>query len=255
MQKAYLVSVVILAVCFMSWQAAFSAGEDSTINSIDESQIVIAQYTWNAEQYPFSLADFNAEIEGLPSYRRGKLKDRESKEQYLVELIGEKLKILAAEERGLGKNSDYVKQAEDYKHQLMVEKLSKVEVDEKISYTEEELKQFYEEHKHESSYNEEAQCKATCISVADKELAQATLDEINDGKDITESAQELSEAGKLIGPGSGNSEPGDTGYFTQDISADWKPFLDTVFAQDIGEIVDSVFEIEVKENVYLLVFR
>ena len=257
MKKTLLMSVMILTVCFCSWQIVISHEghtDREATDEVDESTVIIAEYSWNGEHFSISLADLNAKIEDLSTYRQRKLRARESKEEFLTELIEDKLKVLAAAEKGYDEDPEHLEQAEDYKHQLMVEKISELEVDEKIDITEEALMRYYEEHKSESAYIEEARCRATCISVTDKELAQKTLDEIKAGKDILEAAKELSERNKLNGPGAGRS-PGDTGFFTKDISPGWQDFIDAVFAQEIGEMTDSVFETEVEEKTYYLIFR
>ena len=258
MKKSLLMSVMIFTLCFCSWQFVFAHGEDAhheVADEVDESKVIIAEYSWNGEQFSVSLADLNAKIEDLSSYRQRKLRARESKEEFLTELIEDELKILAAAEKKYDEDPDHLKQAEDYQHQLMVEKISEMEVDEKISISDEELMQYYEEHKSESTYIEEAQCKATCISVTEKELAQTTLDEIKAGKDILEAAKELAEKNKLKGPGSGTRSPGNTGYFTKDIAPSWQPFIDAVFAQEVGEMSDTILEIEVEGTTYYLIFR
>lgn len=258
MKKTLLMSVMILATCFCNWQIVYSHEDDlahEATDEVDVSKIIIAEYSWNGEQFSVSLADLNAKIEDLSSYRQRKLRARENKEEFLTELIEDKLKILAAAEKRYDEDPEHLAQAEDYKRQLMVEKISQLEVDEKISVTEEELAQYYEEHKSESTYIEEARCKATCISVTDKKLAQTTLDEIKAGKDIVEAAKELGEKNKLKGPGSGTRAPGSTGYFTKDMAPNWQPFIDAVFAQEIGEVTDTILEVEVEEQIYYLIFR
>ena len=258
MKKTLLMPVMILAICFCSWQIVFSHEGDMAhegTDEVDESKIIIAEYSWNGEQFSISLAELNAKIESLSSYRQRKLRARESKEELLTELIEDDLKILAAAEKRYDEDPEHLEQAEDYKHQLMVEKISQLEVDEKISVTEEELAQYYEEHKSESTYIEEARCKATCISVTEKELAQTTLAEIKAGKDIIEAAKELGEKNKLKGPGAGTQAPGSTGYFTRDIAPSWQVFIDAVFAQEVGEMSDTLLEIEVEGKTYYLIFR
>ncbi|MDE0300246.1 MAG: peptidyl-prolyl cis-trans isomerase [Candidatus Poribacteria bacterium] len=258
MKKAVLMSVVILLACFCSWQSVFAHGDDSeheVADEVDENRVIIAEYSWNGESFTVSLADLNAKIEDLSSYRQRKLRPRESKVEFITELIEDELKILAAAEKRYDEDPDHVEQAEDYKHQLMVEKISQLEVDEKIDVSEDELMQYYEEHKSESAYNEEAQCKATCISVTDKDLATKTLAEIKAGKDIIDSAKELADKNKLKGPGSGTRSPGSTGFFTKDIAPSWQPFIDAVFAQEVGDVSDSILEIEVEGTTYYLIFR
>ena len=142
---------------------------------------------------------------------------------------------------------------QDYKHTRLVQRLTLIEVDEKVSLTEEDLRWYYEEHKAE--YIEEAAARATCISVMEKVLAQEVLAQIKTGVDITELAKGLSEKGKLLGPGSNEANPGSTGLFTKDESQDWQAFVDAVFDMKIGEITEEILEVDVNSETYYLVFR
>jgi hypothetical protein len=137
----------------------------------------------------------------------------------------------------------------------MVERLTEIEVDEKIAITEEGLKQYYEEHKTEE-YVEDATVRTTCITLDDEDLAQATLDRIKAGEDIIEVAKELSENGKLTGPGANKNDPGNTGFFSKSVSSRWQPFVDEVFAQEIGEVTEDVFEMDLgNDEAYYMIFR
>ena len=83
-----------------------------------------------------------------------------------------------------------------------------------------------------------------------------TLDAIKAGKDIVEMAKELSEAGKLAnGPGTNEDDPGNTNFFTKSASARWTEFIEAVFAQEVGEMTDAVFEIDVNDETFYLIFR
>jgi hypothetical protein len=69
-------------------------------------------------------------------------------------------------------------------------------------------------------------------------------------------AKELSEVGKLAsGPGTNQDDPGNTYFFSKASSARWEDFIETAFAQEVGEITDSVFETEVNDAVFYLIFR
>ena len=107
-----------------------------------------------------------------------------------------------------------------------------------------------------SEYIEEEKVRATCITLDDEDLAHETLDAIEAGKDIAEMAKELSEAGKLAnGPGLNQDDPGNTGFFRKSVSPRWSEFVDAVFAQEIGEMTDAVFEIDIEEDTFYLIFR
>ena len=106
-----------------------------------------------------------------------------------------------------------LKKAQEYKHTLLIERLTLIEVDEKVSPTEEDRRHYYEEHK--SEYVEEAAARVTCISVVEKALAQEALAQTKAGVDISELAKGLSEKEKLFGPGSNKVDPGNTGTLYQ----------------------------------------
>ena len=254
MKKTLIVLVAIAAICTASWQIARSQHTESSAESVDESKTIVAEYSWNGTPYQISLADLKAAISELPIYRQENYASKEGKAEYLAELIDEKLKILAATEQGLDKNEEFLKKAEDYKHQLMVERITEIEVDQKVAYTEDDLKAYYEAHKGE--YIEAANVRTTCIGLQDEDIAQDAMEQINVGKDIIEMAKELSEKGELRGPGSNSQDPGNTGPFTKDASRSWQAFIDAVFEQEVGETTEDVFEIDIGDDqTFYLIFR
>ena len=250
MKKTLIVGSAIMAVCLTSWQLVLS---QHPAEPVDESQIIVAEFDWGGKQHQISLAELKAAIEELPIYRQQNYESKAGKAEYLEEFINEKLKELAAIEKGFDKNEELLKKAEDYRNQLMVEKLTELEVDKKISYTDDDLKQYYEANKGE--YVEDAQVRAICIALTDEDLAQETLKEINAGVDIVEMAKELSEKGKLTGPGSNKNDPGNTSFFTRDASTRWQSFIDAVFEQQIGEMTQELFELDVNDQTYYMLFR
>ena len=249
MKKILIIFAVIAAIGLSSWQIVQS--QDVT-GPMDESQIIVAQYEWNGT-HEVSLAMLNAEIAALPEYKQKNYQSKASKLVLLEDFINQKLMLLAAAEAGFGKGEEFLKKGDDYKHQLMVERLTEIEVDEQINITENALRQYYEENK--DTYVIEEKVRATCITVFDKELAQKTLEEIQAGKDILDAAKELGEKGLLTGPGSNPDDLGDTGLFNRDISARAQAFVDTVFAMEVGEMTEEVFEQEVEVDTYYMIFR
>ena len=249
MKKILIIFAVIAAIGLSSWQIVQS---QDVAGPMDDSQIIVAQYEWNGT-HEVSLAMLNAEIAALPEYKQKNYQSKASKLVLLEDFINQKLILLAAAEAGFGKSEEFLKKGDHYKDQLMVERLTEIEVDEKINITEEALRQYYEENK--DTYVIEEKVRATCITVFDKELAQKTLEEIQDGKDILDAAKELGEKGVLTGPGSNPDDLGDTGLFNRDISARAQAFVDEVFAMEVGEMTEEVFEQEVEEDTYYMIFR
>ena len=254
MKKTITIFVIVVMTCLLTWRFVQSDSHEQSMPAVDESQVVLAAYKWNDKSYQISLADLNAAIAELPVYRQQNYENREDKAEYLEELIEERLKILRATDEGFDILPEHVKKLEDYTHQLMVEKLTEAEVDAKVVYTDEELMAYYQENL--SEYIEEAKVRAICISLDDEDLAYETLDAIKAGKDIVEMAKELSEAGKLAsGPGTNRDDPGNTYFFSKSASARWSEFIEAAFALEVGEMTDAVFETEVNDAVFYLIFR
>ena len=254
MKKTITIFVIVIMTCLLTWRFVQSDGHEQSMPAVDESQVILAAYKWNDKSYEISLADLNAAIAELPVYRQQNYENREDKAEYLEELIEERLKILRATDEGFDTLPEHLKKLEDYTHQLMVEKLTEAEVDAKVVYTDEELMAYYQENL--SEYIEDAKVRATCISLDDEDLAYETLDAIKAGKDIVEMAKELSEAGKLAsGPGTNRDDPGNTYFFSQAASARWSEFIEAAFALEVGEMTDAVFETEVNDAVFYLIFR
>ncbi len=254
MKKTFIVVIAVVASCLLTWSFVRSDNHGSSTKKAEKSEIIVAEMKWNGELHQISLADLEAAIAELPTYRQRNYASKAGKAEYLEIYIDEKLKILQAKEAGFDKLLEHLKRLEEYTHQLMIEKLTEMEVDEKITYTEKDLMAYYEGHK--KDYIEAAQVRATCITLDDEDLANETLDQITAGKDIIEMAKKLSEEKKLAnGPGSGQEEPGNTFFFNKKASPTWSEFIDAVFEMEIGEITETVFETDVQDTTYYLIFR
>ncbi len=256
MKKIIVVVAAVVATCLLTWSLVRSDNHESASEEVDKGQIIIAEYKWGGELHQISLAELEEAIAELPSYRQQNYATKAGKAEYLEDYIDEKLKLLQARDAGFHQLLEHLKKLDDYTHQLMVEKLTEIEVDAKVSYTDEDLKIFYDVHK--SEYIESAKVRATCITLDDEDLANETLDQIKAGTDIVEMAKKLFEEKKLVAnsPGSANQEdPGNTRFFTKNASPNWSEFIDAVFEMEIGEMTDAVFETEVNDETYYLIFR
>ena len=250
MKKTSTAFIVFLAIGLIACRVYRLA---DAMAGVHDSQVILAQYEWDNVQFHISLANLKSAIEKLPKTRRDDLISKNSRAEYLEELTNEKLKVLDAIGRNLDTDASLLKSVEEYQQQRMVQRLIEIEVDEKVSYTEAELKAYYEAHKED--YVAKAESHATCISLTSRHRAQEVLDEIKNGKDMAELAAELSRKGELRGPGDTESDPGKTRLFAQTDYPRWRRFADTVFALGIGEMTKEVFEIEVNNVVYYMIFR
>lgn len=254
MKKYFIIATVIVATCLLTWSFVRSDSHESGEEEVDKSQIILVEYKWNGEPQQISLAELEAAIAELPPYRQRNYANKAGKAEYLEEYIDKKLKLLQAKDAGFDTLQEHLKMMEDYTHQLMVEKLTEIEVDSKVAYTDEDLMAYYEEHKAE--YVEAEKVRATCIPLDDEDLANQTLDQIKEGKDIIEMAKTLSEEKKFAnGPGVNQEDPGNTLFFAKDASPNWSEFINEVFQMEIGEMTDAVFETEVNDETYYLIFR
>ena len=95
-----------------------------------------------------------------------------------------------------------------------------------------------------------------CITMTDKVRADETYAHIQEGRDIAELAQELSDKGELVGPGANPASPGDTDYISREsFPAGTEPFLDAAFAAEIGTLHEGVIEVDVQGQKYYMIFR
>ncbi len=212
---------------------------------------VLAEYEIGGKQ-KITLEELEQEIAELPKYKQRKYEDREGKAEYLELMAESRIILEEAKKLKLDEDPEILKKVEEYLHQLMVEKITEMEVDNKIKpVTEEDKRAYYEEHKEE--YVEPEQVRLTCImSEEDEEQANEWYKQIQEGKDIAELAKELSEMGKNVGPG---ARTGDTGFFTQKAFPAAQAFNDAAFALKVGEMYPGVFALDVQGTNYYAIFR
>ena len=254
MKKLFFVMAVVLATCFLTWTLVRSDNHEVSEEKIDKSQIVLAELKWNGKFHQISLAELEAAIAELPPYKQRNYANKAGKAEYLEDYIDKKLKLLQATDEGFHKLQEHLDKLDDYTHQLMVERLTELEVDAKVFYTDEDLQKYYKEHM--ADYIEDATARATCITLEDEDLAYETLDQIVAGKDIVEMAKQLTEDKKFAnGPGMNEEDPGNTGFFRKNTSPSWSEFVEAVFEMEVGEMTESVFETDVDDVTYYLIFR
>ncbi|GIX06118.1 MAG: hypothetical protein KatS3mg115_0521 [Candidatus Poribacteria bacterium] len=213
--------------------------------------LILAEYNWGGQSYQFTLADLLDRYRDLTEYRKTRLNSRERWIEFLNEQLTEALKVHEAKDLGYGYTEEDERRLQEYRHQLMVEKLVREEVDEKISYTEEDLQAYYEEHRDE--YIEPEKVRLTCITLTDREEAEKLLEEIKNGRDIVEAARTYSEMGKNAGPGVGNY--GDTGLFDRSTYGHAKEFTEAAFSLAVGEITPEVVVQPLQDQTYYMIFR
>ncbi len=249
----------------------------------DADRVVIAEFEWRGKQQ-ITFEDMMKEISQLPEHKQRQYQSKEGLVTYMQLMAESRLILCLAKDKKLNEDpqilqkvkdyhheligskrrighpenfqvtSEHFKKLEDYTHQLMIEKLTEIEVDAKVSYTDEDLMSYYEAHK--NYYVSEAKVRATCITFKDEDLANKTLKVIKAGRDIIEMAKQLFEEGKLAdGPGTTEEDPGNTFFFSRTASIPWSEFINAVFVMKVGEMTDVVFETKVNDETYYLIFR
>ena len=215
---------------------------------------VIAEFEWNGTHY-ITLEEMLQEISELPTYKQQQYQEVEGGfEEYMNLMAESRLILCLAKDQKLDENPEILKKVQDYYHELLVDKITDVEVDQKLKLTEEDYQQYYEENKED--YVELEKVRLTCITVQNEERAKEVFQRIKDGEDIAALAVELSENGELIGPGSNNEVPGDTDFFDNAMySRRAKSFSDAAFELAVGQMNEEILHVELDGENYYLIFR
>ncbi len=212
---------------------------------------VIVEYNWHGKQY-ITSEEMEQEISEMPVYRRDRYKDKEGKEKYLKDMIEERLKYLAARSAGLHEEPEIKGKIKEYRHQLVVEKLATQEIDEKVTVSDEDMREYYDEHKDE--YTEPEKVRLTAITLDDEERAQQVFQQIQLGeKTIEQAARELSEKQENIGPGGSNN--GDTGFFNPKQYSRMEEFSKAITDLKVGQMTSKIVAQEVQGTPNYLIFR
>jgi peptidyl-prolyl cis-trans isomerase C len=148
-----------------------------------------------------TVADFDSRIENIPVYYRNIVK--QNKKRYLNEIILETLFYEDAIRKGLDKEKDILTEA---KKKIMVSKLIKIEVDDKLIIPESDVMKLYEERK--MTLKTPELWRASHILIADEAQAKLILDELSKGANFEDLAKKYSiDATAARG--------GDIGYFRE----------------------------------------
>lgn len=215
---------------------------------------VIAEFEWDGKHH-ITLEEMLQEISELPSYKQPQYQEAEGGYEEYMNLMAESRLILClAKDKKLNEDPVVLKKVQDYYHELLVDRITEIEVDEKIKLTEEDYQAYYEENKGDYLVSEKV--RLTCITLQNEERANEVFQRIKDGEDIAELAKELAANGELIGPGSNNEIPGDTDFFDNTMySRRAKPFSDAAFELEVGQMNDEILHVELDEEHYYLIFR
>ena len=215
---------------------------------------VIAEFEWNGTHH-ITLEEMLQEISELPTYKQQQYQEAEGGfEEYMNLMAESRLILCLAKDRKLDEDAEVLKKVQDYYHELLVDKITEVEVDQKLKLTEEDYRFYYEENK--SDYVVPEKVRLTCITLTNEERSKEVFQRIKNGEDIAALATELSANEELIGPGSNNEIPGDTDFFDNTMYARRaKPFSDAAFELEVGQMNEEILHVELDGENYYLIFR
>jgi peptidyl-prolyl cis-trans isomerase C len=145
---------------------------------------------------------FNERISNLPDRYQKVVKRR--KKEFLEDLINDMLLYQEAIRRGLQKDADAIKVIEEAKKKILIARLLKDEVDDKIEITEEDVIDYY--NVNEANYMTPEILRVSHILVQSPEAAEEVLKKLESG----ESFEDLARA-KSVDPTA--QRGGDIGYF------------------------------------------
>lgn len=248
MKKYSNISILLLTILVLH-PFFYSCGD----KAIGADGTVIAEFEWDGKQR-ITLEEMMQEISELPEYKQRQYQDKEGLDEYMTLMAESRLILCLAKDQNLNEDPEILTKVKDYLHELMIEKLTEQEVDQQLTLSEELYQAYYDVYK--ENYVRPEQVKLLCITLQDKERADQVFAEINAGKDMAVSAQELSDRGELVGPGANPASPGDTDYISRNsYPTGTEPFMDAAFNAKIGEIHSSVIEVEVQGQKFFMIFR
>jgi len=122
-------------------------------------------------------------------------------------------------------NISYEQWKDDFKKELLLQKLVDLDVNSKINITDEEAEEYFNEHRHH--YKTDARVRVAQIVVRDQATAAAALKRLNSGEDFAKVAAEMS-----LGPEARRG--GDLGFITKWVMPD--PLDKTIFSIPVNKI-------------------
>lgn len=248
MSKYRCLSIILLLLVLTTLPFLISCGD----KAIGADGTIIAEFEWDGKQR-ITLEEMMQEISELPEYKQRQYKDKVGLEEYMLLMAESRLILCLAKDMKLNEDEEILKKVRDYLQDLMIERITEQEVDAKLVLDEADYKEYYENNK--KDYVRPAQVRLMCITVQDKVRADEVFAEIKAGKDIAVVAQELSDRGELVGPGSNPAAPGDTDYIGKNTyPVGTEPFVDAAFKAELETLHPSVIEVEVQGQKYFMIF-
>jgi peptidyl-prolyl cis-trans isomerase C len=174
-----------------------------------------------------TLEDFNKRISRLPGYYQEIIKGQ--KAQFLDDIIMEDLLYKEALKSKIDRDPETKEVIAEAKKKILVSRLIKDRVDDKISAFDQDIRKYYDEHSEEFMLPE--RWRASHILVDTQEEAEAIKERLNQGASFEELAKEKSKDAT-------SQQGGDVGYFSKGQLI--PEFEGVCLSLEVGEISDIV---------------
>ncbi len=218
--KKYIWLVAVFCVIAVT---VFGCGRRGGRGATKDSMLVLAQ----VGNEVITLKDFNEKLANLPDNIRAIAEN--NKIEYLNNIILEMLLYKEGLKKGLDKDKEIQEFFKEAKKKIIIARLAKDEVEDKIKIKENEIRNYYEEHK--ENFKSPELYKASHILVTTLEEAVEIIDDLNTGA----SFDKLAESRSLD---TTKDRGGDIGYFT---TGQMVPdFEEACLKLEVGEISGPV---------------
>lgn len=191
--KRYGSSLLVAALAVAIASLLYGCGKKAS-----DTSAVIAKVSHGS----ITADEFKTKIERMPPYYRNIVE--KNKKRYLEDLIVERLFYEAAVRKGLNRDKEVIELVNEAKKRIVIGKLIKIEVDDKVRVTDDEARAYYDAHKNEFMTPE--LWRASHILVANEREAADILAELNGGAKFEDLARQHSMDATA-------SRGGDIGFF------------------------------------------
>ena len=152
-------------------------------------------------------ADYDREFQSLPEYAQQLFTDEQGREKFLNEIINKEMLHQEALKKGLDKTPEFQKKVEEFKKVTLVTELFEKDVMAKAKVSDQEVKDYYDQHKEE--FAPTTQIKASHILVKTEDEAKKVMERLKKGEKFADVAKAVSiDKGSAI-------NGGDLGYFSK----------------------------------------
>lgn len=207
----------VLLLCLVLGLATANAGQekkgpDTVLATIGTEKITVK--------------DFDAELAKLPPQYKQMANDPEIRKEFLNTLVTRNLLYQEGMQQKMLQQPEVQEKIADFTKKVVVAALLDKEVNDKVkNISDQELQQYYDEHK--SEFQQPKQVRARHILLKDQKTAEQVLAKLKKGEDFAQLAKEDSTCPS-------KARGGELGFFTRQQMV--KEFSDAAFALKPGEI-------------------